>query len=330
MTNDRTIVIPMSSSGHCPRALSAELLGRSGKDKPSWLATAAEEGNLHEDAIKSKLRAEGYHFNDDRNECVVCKERFGNGRKGIHLEIEQEKFVLLGHTDGIIIDKEFEPKWQAILECKSMSQYEFDRWMKGKWNEFPQYADQLTCYMKAANLTEALYVVKNRNSGYTKKTRLIESPSNFDEIINRLNTVVDCVLADKLCEAEYDSQAIQCKRCSYISLCLPDPRKLDPVAIRQLEEALDTRAKAKDSIKELDAIVTTQEFIIKSYMINNDQLKMKFNGYTLSMNLGQTRTTYSEKNLLEAGIDKQTLERAKTVSKPFDALYIRRLDKEND
>jgi hypothetical protein len=150
-------MISMSQSGKCARALWAMRTKVVGEDKPSWLDDAAEEGNLHEPIIKNKLRKLGWEIIEG-GECKKCQ----NGRKGIHVDFTYKDVFFVGHMDGIAR----RDGKTYVLEVKSMSQFEFDRWMRGKWEEFPDYAAQLTCYMKAENNYNALYAVKNRNTGY--------------------------------------------------------------------------------------------------------------------------------------------------------------------
>lgn len=318
------IYIPISSSGHCPRALSAKLLSYPSKDAPKWLSTAAEEGNLHEDAIKAKLRNSGLQIDDNRNECTICKSKFGTGRKGIHVEYETSLFTLVGHLDGIITEngREF------ILEVKSMSQYEFDRWMKGRFTAFPYYADQLTCYMNSRNINFATYIVKNRNSGYIDNTFIDKSPSSFSEIIERLTIVVNHVNENKLVECEYQPESLQCHRCSYSSLCLPEPKVMSVVDIQELQYAIDKRKESKSIIYEQNGLIGRYERTIKDYLLRNNQTKMKFSGWSIALSTGVTTTTYPKDLLIQAGVTQEQMEFAKRISEPYDRLYLKDLNKD--
>lgn len=152
---DNRIVFRMSSAGQCPRSLSAEYLGYKPEAKPDWLETAADEGRWHEERLVQEINTGN----------IVIKDR------QLAVKIEQPNFMLLGHIDGkidTISNIGFVPHTR-LLEIKSMSQYEFDRWMKDKWTGFPEYADQIACYMQATGLSETAYYVKNRSSGYVDK-----------------------------------------------------------------------------------------------------------------------------------------------------------------
>ena len=157
----------MSSAGKCPRALSAQRLGYESTPAPEWLEKAAKEGNRHEGWIRDDLRLDYTAIYDDQKEITL----------------DYPSFTLVGHPDGIIDNN----GQKMLLEIKTMSQYEFDRWMKGKFEAFPQYADQVTCYMEATGLSQCLYVVKNRSSGYIDKMMLYTTPSHIEEIAEKLN-----------------------------------------------------------------------------------------------------------------------------------------------
>ena len=79
-------------------------------------------------------------------------------------------------------------EYPTVLEIKSKSQSEFDRWMRERWKGFNDAASQLTVYMTLKALEnirlddftnddfdnlgmglESLYVVKNRNTGFCDK-----------------------------------------------------------------------------------------------------------------------------------------------------------------
>lgn len=195
---DKTI-FRMSSAGKCPRALSAELLGYESEPKPDWLMTAANEGNWHETRLKQELVAQDYQVFDEQLEVAL----------------ENNYVELTGHIDGKVYTPD---KVMQLLEIKSMSQFEFDRWMKGNFTAFPQYLDQVTCYMVATGLEECLYVVKNRSSGYVDRRVIKQMPGYIDAIISMLTEVANSVEKKELFPAEFDVQNIECRRCEYKAL----------------------------------------------------------------------------------------------------------------
>ena len=327
MTNINQLIIPMSSSGHCIRALTAELLGRESKDVPHWLFTAAKEGNLHEKAIKDDLRAKGEIIEESVGECQECKKRFGTGRQGIHVEIDLGIILMIGHMDGLhrYNTDELYPR---KLECKSMSQYEFQRWMKDRFGEFPHYADQLTCYGEATHIHESLYIVKNRNNGYQDVQLLKEDPHDWNELKSRLLYVAECVASNKLPEVDYNPNSIYCNRCLFTSLCLPEPKEYSQATIELLQLALDKKAKSIELEKQSSSLKYEAEQVIKDHLKAIGQNKLKFSGWFISLTQGVTTTIYPKVNLLKLLTEEQLKEVA-NVSNPFDRLYMKNLNSED-
>jgi len=210
----------MSSAGKCARALSAIRLGKDAGPAPVWLMTAAEEGKWHEDRIVQQLDGDGLIVTGRQEELIL----------------DFPSFQLIGHIDGYVTEADLP---RELLEIKSMSQFEFDRWMRGKFEEFPQYADQLTCYMAASELKNALYVVKNRSSGYVNKWFIEGVPSDFDTIIQKIYGVEWAAQAGQMIEADFNPMSLECKRCEFKHLCTEKAETLEPSTVAQLEKAAD-------------------------------------------------------------------------------------------
>jgi len=210
----------MSGAGTCPRALCAEMLGYSRAPTPGWLAKAADEGKWHEGRIvKELIDDHGYQISDRQKEVII----HGDG------------FELTGHIDGIVS----KDGTTRLLEIKTMSQYEFERWKKGGFNEFARYADQITCYMDGLGLNKALLVIKNRSSGYMEQREIPHTPSDPDTIYNRLLAVEKCVAKSELYPSEFNPADIDCRRCFYRSqVCLEyDKSALSPATETELLHA---------------------------------------------------------------------------------------------
>lgn len=222
----------MSEAGHCPRALSAKRLGLEPEPTPDWLTVAASEGNWHEKRIKQGLTDIGYRVWAEQAELSISK----NG------------ITLVGHIDGKVAhpDDDNEVK---LLECKSMSQFEFDRWMRGRFEEFPEYADQLTCYMAASQISKVLYCVKNRSSGYLDTMEIDRTPSDFGTIWERLYSIEQHIATKGLYPAECDFSTLRCKRCQFKYVCV---KAKEDMTIQQ-ENVLHDAAKKWRQGKELEA-----------------------------------------------------------------------------
>ena len=260
-------VFRMSSAGKCPRALSAEYIGLEAKPAPVWLAQAAEEGNWHEQRIVDQLSNDGHMVFDRQQE----------------VGLEFPSFILVGHIDGKVsfndMDKLPSPK---LLEIKSMSQYEFDRWMRGKWAEFPEYAAQITCYMEATGLSEVYYLVKNRSSGYIDVDLFEGQPSNFKDIVTRLTDIANHVAGKQLVQAEFKPNSIQCKRCSYRDIvCLVTKEDMAKATEEELIVASDEYRRGIELVAYGTELVDKAKAKFKEHTIASEIDKWKFNNLAI-------------------------------------------------
>lgn len=286
----------MSEIGHCARALSAKRLGYETEPEPEFLAKAAEEGNWHHDRIRQQLMSREMIF-------VDCKE------KEVALEHPNWSFSLVGHIDGTCTANSLQGNdpdnqdWR-LLEIKSMSQFEFDRWMKGRFKEFPYYADQLTCYMQATGLEETLYIVKNRSSGYEDRQVIKGQPSSFEDILQKLSGIELHIKTNSLVETEYNETSLECRRCAYKALCLPEPKDLLPVEEQVLINATNDWRNGKrletagqllinnaKKILENQSLATVRRWTLNNLVINLIQI-------------GES-TTYPKAKLLETFTEEQ-------------------------
>jgi len=267
----------MSSAGKCPRALSAEHLGYEPAPAKPWLEQAAEEGRWHEQRIVDELRADGYRVFDQQ----------------LEVKIEYPDFILLGHIDGKVADD----SGVRLLEIKSMSQFEFNRWMRGRFDAFPGYADQLTCYMSATGIDEALYVVKNRNTGYIDRMTIKGIVSDPKAIVTKLAEVEYHVAQGNLAPAEFDPQSIQCQRCNYQHLCVtkPEPTEVD---IAQLDKAVDQWRRGKQMADEGKVLMENADLTLGNYAARLDTKRFIHNDLVVQL-IHTRRESYSKKKLLE-------------------------------
>lgn len=199
------------------------------REEPKWLKTAAEEGNEHEQIEKRKLREQGWQI-EAHAECPKCKEMFGDSRSGYHYEVEVELSgklaVIVGHSDGRISKDGARHR----LEIKSMSQFEFNRWIRDSWAGFPTYARQATAEWHGMDCDQMLYIVKNRNLGTRVEDWLIEPPADMKKIKADILTIESWLASNKVRDAAkqgmalelmpsdwraYDPSSYECRRCPW-------------------------------------------------------------------------------------------------------------------
>lgn len=305
-------IFRMSEAGECPRALVAERLGKESAPVPTWLEAAAREGKRHEKWVKEDLREEGYVI-EECEICPICKERYNAERNGIHVELEIGSFILIGHMDG-----RFQKNGnEGGLEIKSASQYEFDRWMKERFEGFSEYACQLAIYMIADPHNEWLYIVKNRSSGYQDRRTITELPTDPTIIFSKLETVVSALRTKELPEGNFDLNSIQCHRCRFQKLCLPPPRILSPVEESKLLDASRDWRLGKRMEKEGKWLKEEALKIFEFHTQATGEERWKFDELAISTVHVKARVDYPKKLLLATFTEEQ-LKPASEIKLPYD------------
>lgn len=299
----------MSGIGHCPRALSAWRLGYPTEPAPSWLKRAAQEGNKHEVWIKEQLQTDGYEVFDEQLELKLTSEELG--------------FNLVGHIDG----KVKKNGTVQLLEIKSMSQYEFDRWMRGRFDVFPNYAAQLTCYMHITGCEQALYLVKNRSSGYVDKQNLIKTPLYFGDLLSKIAHIEECVALGTLVDINYDPDSIECRRCGYKELCIPVPMEFNTVSEKRLLEACEKWRQGQLMLNEGDQLVKEAKEVFTEQTEASGQKKWRFNELLVNKIDVKESFTYKKEKLLELFTEEQ-LKPASEIKMPYSYVKITELREE--
>ena len=293
----------MSGAGKCPRALSAELLGYSCEPFPKWLEETAEEGKWHEERIIDELEQGKIAIPGYGKIIVLVVSRQQEQR------LEYDSFVLIGHNEGRAIYADL-PSW--LLEIKSMSRFEFARWMKEGFVGFPNYLDQVTCYFEATGCKECLYIVKNRDTGY-RDVRIIKKLDNyFETIILRLTSVVESVAKGELYPAEFRSNSIECRRCRYKLLCIPKITEMDIATKQELDMAVAEVRDGSKLIAEGEELFKKGKSKLYKHTVASDLKKWQHNELAMVLINVKEQTTYPKENLLEKYSEEELADIAKT------------------
>lgn len=296
-------IFRMSESGKCLRALSAKLLGCEPTPAPSWLETAANEGKWHEKRIVEKLREHDNVFDQQQE-----------------VSLEYPTFVLVGHIDGKIQDYDLQ-RAERLLEIKSMSQFEFQRWMRGGFASFPNYASQITCYMEATELKECLYIVKNRSSGYEDRQVLTSTPDSMVVIEYKFQQVVEAVQLSKLCQVDLDLDSIECQRCDYKYLCVPEVKELTPLEKADLDFAAKEWRRGKAITEKGQAMIDNAREIFDQHTRATNIFKWQHSGLAIQLVHYNEQKTYPKSKLLQHFTEEQ-LEPAGQIKEAYDQLRI--------
>jgi len=265
-------VFRMSQSGWCPRRLSATILGVKEKlEAPVWLERAAREGTVHEELVKRDLRVVG---------CDIVREQ-EEVREDFSL------FTLLGHLDGLVrlseqvlegnefevnlVDQpDFSLDSYYPIEIKSFGFPEWQRWKSDRFEAFPAYAAQASCYMHALSSDIMAYVVKDRSGGLKQLFVLGRPPVDIEVVWHSLGLVVDAVRVAKLVEREYNPDDRECRRCEFrASICKPEAVVIED---EDLERVLASYVESRDVEKAAKAEMEKCRELILAY--GKDRFKL--------------------------------------------------------
>lgn len=270
----------MSSAGYCPRRLGAIRLGMEANPVPEWVKQSAEEGNWHEERIKNELREKGNIVYSEQEE----------------LRIEQPTFILVGHIDGKVQDFD---RNILLLEVKSMSQFQYAKWIKGGFAAFPHYAAQLACYFTGSRMDNCLYAVKNRNNGQ-RDFRIVNKLDNklfeIEPILKKISIVEELAQRGELYEIDYDVNDDECNFCEYKYLCLPEKKPLEEVDKKVLENAVEQYRLGKQLEARAEEIINSSKAILEAYAKEQPEQKLYINELSVSCyNVPEAPVSYTRK-----------------------------------
>ena len=170
------------------------------------------------------------------------------------LTLDYPDFTLVGHKDGdvrlsgelldsskfgiIFVDikrADLDLSLPFLLEVKSLSFLEHQRWLSGGFDAFPWYASQSTCYERASGNDLMAYAIKDRSGGARRMYIIKGERASMPAIVDRLQTVSQYISNGQLAPAELDLDSIECRRfCAFReALCSPDKATVDDVELVQ-------------------------------------------------------------------------------------------------
>lgn len=155
----KQIVYRASSVGGCIRVLVASSMGheeRRGQKMDDLLERSAEEGNIHEPAIRAAVMEKyGLELVEEQDEVEITI---------------LPGLIIRGHNDGVLAQtiNSTVPAGTTehiLLEAKTMSTKQFAKWQSGRFKYFEKYAFQISIYMKMNPGHDVIYAVKRREDG---------------------------------------------------------------------------------------------------------------------------------------------------------------------
>lgn len=302
----------MSECGRCPKSLTYKYLGYTAAEAPAWLMTSAREGKLHEEWLLGELASDDIAVYGGQDT----------------LRIEQPLFTLEGHIDSYESDHGID----RVVECKSLSQGEYQRWSTQGLEAFPHWAAQITAYMTATGLPCRL-IVKNRNTGTTHGLDPCDTayffsitPVDFASIVTRLNDVAECIQNEQLYEGvSYDPDRLECKRCAYQALCIPPPPVLAEDQEAELAQAVVNYREGKAMADAGSELVDKAREVFRAYAESIPNKQFMFMG--LAARVYPVEFTSYPKAEVEQLIAPDVLKRIAKVTRRYD---LRVTDKDAD
>lgn len=331
-----TSIYRMSEAGACPTVLAAMQLGYEPVPESEASLRLMRHASRHEELFADDLYSEyGWVLDGGIRPCPKCTVEFDSERYGIHIEIRTQLIRLIGHLDrrAIIIGVKYP------VEIKSLGRFTFDKFKRDKFDSFPEYAAQETCYLEAED-RPGLYVVGNRDTGELLKYTIpynhqsldlpgfeeLELPITYDAIIDKLHRVEFSVKAGELLTGNYSESSDQCRYCRFKFLCLKEtveeaqevdtPTLLEASAMYKDGHALEKQGEAMKT--------TAKDAFLQHAKANNpkfDPVKFKTSIVSVSYRGMKTKRYADEKKMKEV-LDEDTLAKCYSESKPYDDVGI--------
>lgn len=205
-TPDGLVIYRASSLGFCPNALYLDRMGVTGEPTPDWLQRRFDQGSAAEDAILKALenrmqwrrvdidtlRRDGWDIGEDQYENQVR----------VWVQVGSGNLWVRGHIDGIgqmwaaPVGQESRLGELRGLEAKLFGPDYYAKWKKEGFAGFPNYAIQVSCYMKATGLPFLFIVGLRDDDGNLVKgsdakaeldiTEVDEPPTPWPQIMGRV------------------------------------------------------------------------------------------------------------------------------------------------
>jgi len=151
----------------------------------------------------------------------------------------------------------------------------------------------------------------------------------IDEIINRLTEVASSVAEGKLFPAEFDIMSIECRRCEYKNLCIPEPTELDKATKEQLDKAVEDIRLGNRLVAEGKEFYDKGKAILKNHTKASNLRKWTYNNLAILLVNVKENVTYPKEALL-AKYGEQELADIAKVKEAYDYLRLDDLEaKEN-
>jgi len=328
-------VYSMSETGLCPRVLSAIRLGNT-----SLPITKEDEERLEyytslEEVAALKLTLEGFSLEYAKETCQPCN------RHGIHVEIDEALFKLVGHLDRRII---LDDGRKIPVEIKCLGPSSWKRFRDSQFEDFLEYAAQEACYLRVEK-SPGVYWVMNRDTGGVlryivnnvkdvmstidttgflnedfKGWAEIALPVTYDNIIDKLNLVEMDVAEGHLCDPQPGDW---CFFCRFKYLCEGKKSgKKEILTNPDLVEAGHLYRQSTEDKKLAEERIDRAKSVLINYSKSSGTDKYSAGGVSVSYH-GLTTRTSIDAGLLKTLVSEDIMKKVTKESKPFESCIIR-------
>ena len=251
----------MSESGDTPFIITAKALSYEPEKEKEYASfdreTLLKHATRCEALAAMQIQDEGIEVIDGPKICPICMERFHSERSGIHVEIDEGEFHLIGHLDrrGKLKDGRMFP-----IEIKSLGVNSYKVFRDKGFKAFPEYAAQEACYLHAEN-SPGIYWVMNRDNGSALKMIVndfkneinlsgfthVELPITYEEICDNHMLACGYISNNQLPNDCRDTDEDPgCKYCGFRYLC-PHRKEVAtvPTSLVITDDMVEARANYK-------------------------------------------------------------------------------------
>lgn len=179
-----SIVFRASAVGNCTKALIAAYMEFEPVQPPQWIKEKMDESGRLEDYIVELANRE--------ISGVPHKPYTPSQRTVEHwFEYEGVPVVIRGRIDGMDMED------PIPLEIKALGQSMWDDWKRGRFDNFPAYADQATAYWWGCSalwggaIPHMHYAVYNKDTGELDLQKLERPPSNIVQLQDKCKHVIE-------------------------------------------------------------------------------------------------------------------------------------------
>lgn len=226
--------------GHeCDRHVGYQVLGYQRDDMDKKKTRRLKGGHMHEKAVLEEMREDGVKFTHS-----VLDE---GGQKELMAEIRlggSPKFYIIAHPDAIYGGEGLDERLEdgSPIETKGLNHFFWTR-IHGPKTIPPRYYIQVQMQILAAETNTALFNIRDRDSGESKRWIVFRDQERIDKVLKRLASISNTVLRHKKApRASWEPGWDGCRkpiRCPYLETCLRDHGITEPLIVDDLPALID-------------------------------------------------------------------------------------------